>query len=212
MDIIGSRYLPTPFKTILVSAIAIAGAAFGAEPSAEKAGFPERCLGFYGPGVPLNCFEHVASDQSQNSSASELAGGWRFVRTRHPQGGPDAISIMHTADTSKSDLDLAGLMIRCSDNGAEILVVLIRSFPLRARPKVVFGKPGNETRFETSVVAPGTAILLPKDAATLVNGPWRSLTELFVQVDDEQGSTRGVVALTDLKPAVDVLMTNCLAR
>jgi hypothetical protein len=119
---------------------------------------------------------------------------------------------MHTADISKSDLDLAGLMLRCGDGGAEILVVLIRPFPLRARPKVAFGKPGSETHFETSVVAPGTAILLPQDAATLVNGPWRSLSELFIQVDDEQVSIRGVVALTGLKPAFDELMTNCRVR
>ena len=64
------------------------------------------------------------------SPGSELAGGWHFVRTRNPYGGVDAISIMHTADTSRSDLDLAGLMIRCSERGPEAVIVLIRTFPL----------------------------------------------------------------------------------
>ena len=209
MAVVSSLYHPqAPFTTILVSAIAVASAAFGT----EKAEISKGCRDFYGPELPLSCYQHVASDQSQGSLGTELSGGWRFVQTRHPQGGLDAISIMHTADTSKSDLDLAGLMIRCCDGGTEILVVLIRSFPLRTRPKVVFGQPGSETRFETSVVAPGTVILVPKDAAALVNGPWRSLTELFIQVDDERGSIRGVVTLTGLKSAFDVLTTNCRAR
>ena len=43
------------------------------------------------------------------------------MRTRNPHGGADAVSIMHTADTSKSDLDLAGLMIRCREGGTEIV-------------------------------------------------------------------------------------------
>jgi hypothetical protein len=44
----------------------------------------------------------------------ESMGGWHLVRTRNPYGGADAISIMRTADASRSDLDLAGLMIRCA--------------------------------------------------------------------------------------------------
>jgi hypothetical protein len=188
MKMTASRHLPPFLVAIFVLAIAAASVVNGASPDTSITGGAER---------PAN---------------SELMGGWHFVRTRHPQGGPDAVSIMHTADISKSDLELAGLMLRCGDAGAEILVVLIRPFPLRARPKVAFGKPGSETHVETSVAAPGTAILLPQDASTLVNGPWRSLSELFIQVDDEQVSIRGVVALTGLKPAFDALMTNCRVR
>jgi hypothetical protein len=188
MKMTALRHLFPLLVAIFVLAIAAASAINGASPDTSRA---------YGAEQPPN---------------SELTGGWHLVRTRHPQGGPDAVSIMHTADISKSDLDLAGLMLRCGDGGTEILVVLIRPFPLRARPKVAFGKSGSETHFDTSVVAPGTAILLPQDAATLVNGPWRSLSELFIQVDDEQVSIRGVVALTGLKSAFDMLMTNCRVR
>ena len=137
--------------------------------------------------------------------SSELAGGWHFVRTPNPHGGADAISIMHTADTSRSDLDLAGLMIRCSEGGSEAVIVLIRAFPLRARPHVVLGKPGNETRFEATIAPPGTAILLPGDATTLVNGPWQAQNDLFIRVDDGQTTIRGVVALAGLQAAFKVL-------
>ncbi len=150
----------------------------------------------------------VGPDQDQRAD-SKTTGTWRLVRSPHPQGGPDAVSIMHTADTSKSDLDLVGLMVRCSHGGAEVLMVLIRPFSLRARPRVAVGKPGDETRFEATVVPPGTAVLLPRDATALVNGSWQSLPELFVEIADDQGSIRGVIELAGLKPALDMLMANC---
>jgi hypothetical protein len=119
---------------------------------------------------------------------------------------------MHTADTSRSDLDLAGLMIRCGDGRAEVVIVLIRSFPFRARPHVVFGEPGNETQLEATVAPPGTAIVLPTDAATLVRGSWRTLNDLFIRVDDGQTTIRGVVVLAGLQAAFNELVATCPAR
>jgi hypothetical protein len=148
----------------------------------------------------------------QGSPSSELTGGWHFVRTRNPYGGVDAISIMHTADTSRSDLDLAGLMIRCSKGGTEVAVVLLRPYPLRARPRVVFGTPGNETRFEATVAPPGTAVLVPLDAKSLVDGPWRALNDLSIRVEGGQSTIRGAVALAGLQPAIKKLIASCLAQ
>jgi len=50
-------------------------------------------------------------------------------RSRDPSGGKDAVLIMQTVDIAKSDLDLAGLMLRCGDAGTEVLVVLLRPLP-----------------------------------------------------------------------------------
>ncbi len=154
----------------------------------------------------------VAAASEAPISGSELAGGWRFLRTHNPQGGPDAISIMHTADTSRSDLELAGLMIRCSRGGTEIVLVLLRAFSLRARPHVLFGKPGHETQFEATIAPPGTAILVPGDAATLVSGPWQTQNDLFVRVIDGQTTVAGVVALAGLQSAFKALVTSCRSQ
>jgi hypothetical protein len=148
-------------------------------------------------------------DGAEQPLNSELAGGWHFVRTPNPHGGADAISVMHTADTSRSDLDLAGLMIRCRKGGTEVLIVLLRAFPLRARPHVVFGNPGNEARFEATIAPPGTVVLLPGDATALVNGPWQIEGELFIRVDDGQTTIHGVIALAGLQSAFKVLMASC---
>jgi hypothetical protein len=151
----------------------------------------------------------IKAASGERPVSSELTGGWHFLRTPNPNGGTDAISIMHTADISRSDLDLAGLMIRCSENGTSAFIILIRAFPFRARPHVLFGKPGNETQLEATVAPPGTAILLPGDATSFVNETWQAQDELFVRVDNGQTTIRGVVALTGVKSAFRVLVASC---
>ena len=145
------------------------------------------------------------------ADSSELAGGWHFVRTRNPRGGADAVSVMRTADTSRSDVDLVGLMIRCREAGTEIVIVVLRSFPLRAQPSVVFGEPGRETRFKATIAAPGTAILLPGDASAIVRGSWDNLNDLFIRVEDGQSTICGVIHVDGLQGAFKALAANCPA-
>jgi len=178
-----SRYFVPLFVAIFVLAIVVASPVNAANQDPNRLGGAER--------------------------PPELAGGWHYVRTPNPHGGADAISIMHTADTSRSDLDLAGLMIRCREGGTEVVIALLRTLPLRARPQVVFGKPGNEASFEATVAPPFTAVLLPGDAATLVNGPWQAQDDLFIRVDEGSTTIRGVVALAGLQTAFRVLVSSC---
>jgi len=154
----------------------------------------------------------AAAESGAPVSGSDLSGGWHYVRTPNPQGGPAAVSIMHTADTSKSDLEFAGLTIRCGDGGTQILIILLRAFPLRARPHVIFGRAGHETQFEGTIAPPGTAILVPGNAANLVEGLWQTQADLFVRVTDGPTSVSGVVALTGLQPAFKALVANCASQ
>ena len=140
---------------------------------------------------------------------SELMGGWHLVRTPNPNGGADAVSIMHTVDPSKSDLDIAGLMIRCHDGGTQVVIVLLRDFPVRAKPRVVLGKPGNEIQFEATVTSPGTAILLPGDAKELVNNSWHAENDLLLQIDSGHIRIHGVIPLTGLRAAYNLLAATC---
>jgi hypothetical protein len=140
---------------------------------------------------------------------SQLPSEWRLVRTPNPRGGPDAVSIMRTADLSKSDAELAGLMLRCAPSGVEILIILIAPLSPRARPQVITGSVGNETRFDATVVPPGAAILLPSDASALLNGPWQSLPEISVSVRYDQTSIQGTVPLSGLSAALGALRANC---
>jgi hypothetical protein len=164
------------------------------------------------PAFAVNGATPSSAGVAERPQVSELAGGWHLVRTPNPHGGADAISIMHPADTSRSDLDLVGLMIHCNATSAEVVIVVLPALPFRTRPHVTFGKPGNETQFEAKVAPPGTAVLLPSDAANLVSGPWHGLEDLFVRVDDGKSTIRGVVKLAGLEAAFKALQASCAAR
>jgi hypothetical protein len=152
------------------------------------------------------------SKSPEGFAAKEGAGlpdGWRLVRTPNPYGGAAAISIMRTAEMARSDPGLAGLTVRCSEHGAEVLIVLLRAFTPQARPQVVLSADGTVTRVQATVASPGAALLLPQEAAALVNGPWRSAKELSIKVEDPEGVTGGVVSLAGLGQAYRVLIANC---
>ena len=104
-------------------------------------------------------------------------GAWRLVRTPNPSGGRDVVSIMETADISKSDLDLAGgsrplAVVRAVWKSS---LVLVRPLPPRADPKVTVSAGGRTADFTATIVPPGVAVLLPKEATTLRPGCGRRL-------------------------------------
>src|SRR5262245_15718687 len=73
-----------------------------------------------------NTGEEAGPNAAQSAISTATSGGtWRLVRTPDPRGGPDAVSIMQTADAARSDMDLVGLTLRCSDTGFDILVVFL---------------------------------------------------------------------------------------
>jgi hypothetical protein len=156
------------------------------------------------PSLGLLNSETVAAQPSGDS-----AGAWRLVRTPNPRGGPDAVSVMHTADPSRSDLDFAGLMIRCSQEGSELAIVLLNPFPLQARPHVTFGKPGRETQLQATIGAPGTTVVLKGDPKSILGEAWSAEGDLSVRVTDGPKSISGVVPLGGIQPAFAQLKANC---
>ena len=137
--------------------------------------------------------------------------GWRLLQTPNPQGGPDAISISHTADALRSDFDLAGLMLRCSNDGTEVLIVVVTLFPPLARPSVTIRADGKEWKFDARVVPPGAELLLPKEAEHLLAGAWQSAHELVIKVSSQDQSFGGVIPIDGLESALGTLAAKCPA-
>jgi hypothetical protein len=136
-------------------------------------------------------------------------GNWKLLRAANPRGGPDAISMSHTADAARSDLGLAGMMLKCGGHGAEIVVVALTPFPPRARPEVAIAALGKEWRFGASIVPPGAELLLPPDAAQLAAGPWQLAHELSVRINSDEQSFGGVIPIDGLGGALTTLLANC---
>jgi hypothetical protein len=183
--------------------------------NADPAKMLEACRAIADSAARLRCFENATSNlapKQQPPGSGTSMEAWRLVRTPNPAGGAEVVSIMHTADLLRSDPDLAGLIIRCAEQGQEVLLALITPLPPRARPQVVLGDPNRGTRMEAKVIPPGASILLPGDAATLSSGPWQALGELAVEVRDEGTTVRGIIPLRGLDAALQTLRANCPAR
>jgi hypothetical protein len=175
---------------------------------------PEKCPSIKDFASRMYCHERFGLKVAQ---AGAPGGGsaddaWRLVRTPGPTGGRDAVSITRTADVSKSDLEFAGLMLRCGERSVEILIVVVRAFPPRAHRKVKLAAGSSTAELTASVVPPDVLLLLPSDATALATGAWQTATELSVTVEDEQGAIRGVIPLVGFGHALALLRSACPAQ
>jgi hypothetical protein len=200
--------------TVAAGAVEV-GSAF-AQLSGSTTDF-EHCRAIADDAARLRCFESATAKPRTNSATRTLgpeAGTWRLVRTPNPSGGQDAVSIMQTADTTRSDFNLAGLALRCQDGGVEVLIVLVGALSLRAHPKVAVSAGGESMDFTATVVPPGASLLLPKTATELASGLWTATSEMTVQIETGQtdsapGPIRGVVPLKGLGSALPSLLAIC---
>jgi hypothetical protein len=190
---------------LLIAAIAGTSPSNAADSGAE--GGLEHCRTIPDDAARLRCFEAATSSPAKKAPATP--DGWKLVRTPRPQGGGEAVSMIHTADLMRSDPDFAGLTLRCGDNGIEVWLVLISPFPPRSRPEVTVRSTNGDLRFVATVVPPGAALRLPDDALALANGPWQSLAEIPIKVENGTTSIRGVVPLGGLDAALKTLRANC---
>jgi hypothetical protein len=192
-----ARLKPKMHNLGLVLSVVLATGVFATKASPSRAADPNS--------------ENVPSSAGQTFT-SELADGWRLLRTHHPKGGGDAISITHPADTSRSDLDLVGLMIRCTEKTPEVLVVVLPTLRAGTRPHVTLESSGDTTEFVASIASPGTLVLLPDSATTLVSGQWQTMQDLFVRVDNDKSAIHGAIKLTGLPAAFKQLQSTCAAH
>ena len=144
-----------------------------------------------------------------DANRSALPAGWHLIRTKNPNGGPDAISVSHTADIIRSDLDFAGVMLRCGEKDIEVIVVTVTPFSPRAKPEVTVRVNAQEWRFGAQVIPPGAELQLPVEAIRLASGPWRSARELTVQVVSREQSFAGVVRIEGIGDALAALRVYC---
>ena len=183
----------------------------------------QRCRTITDAAARLRCFEEATAKPSNPAAPNPGPkpgpdiGTWRLVRTPNPASGADTVSIMRTADIVKSDIDLAGLMLRCAQNNFDVIVVVVRPLPPRTHPKVTLGAGGSRVDFTATVVPPGAEVLLPADASALTSGPWQTAPELSVQIaaidsGEPSAPVQGIIPLAGLGNAIQLLLSNCTPR
>ena len=138
------------------------------------------------------------------------AAGWHLLRTANPAGGDDAVSMTRGAEMS-SNMDLAGLMLRCHGGGAEVVLVVVTPFSRHAQPAVTLEVDGKQWHFEASIIPPGAQLLLPPAAAALAAGAWQSSNQLTVRISWHERSIAGAIPIDGLRGAIATLIANCPA-
>ena len=98
-----------------------------AKAAAMTAGKAPRARSLFRLCVALSVIGPVSEGFS--AVADEPQSAWRLIRTSDPRGGPEAVAMTHVADASKSDMSLAGLMLRCSMNTRDVEVAVVTTVP-----------------------------------------------------------------------------------
>lgn len=146
---------------------------------------------------------------SRAGESPTLSNGWRFVRSADPSRGPDALAVDHTADITRSDLDFAGLMLRCGSHSPEVAIIALTPFPPKAKPSVSIAANGEHWEFVAQVMPPGAELLLPQESTALAFGPWQRARELSVTVTSPEQSFAGIVQIDGLSEALAMLAASC---
>jgi hypothetical protein len=171
----------------------------------------QECGGKIDPSDLRRCEEAFARKVAAGSRTSQLPEGWRLVKTPDPRGGPDAVSVLHAADTAKSDPSFAGLTFRCGRIGIETLLILLEPMIRGSRYGVRAKSGPAETQFEAKALQGGEVLLLPPNATALAGGSWQAAPELSVDIASPS-PIHGSVPLTGLSDALSALSQNCPAR
>lgn len=148
---------------------------------------------------------------AQNGAALGIratATTWHLLSTSGPDG--PIYSIMHTADPLRSDPDFAGMLVRCSSKlGLQAGFVLVVPLPPRAKPHVtVSASNAGSSKFDGSVLSPGTIVLITTGAEPLAQALMRSSDEVSVAIEGDR-TFRGVVPLDDFGAALASLRAHC---
>jgi hypothetical protein len=206
MKRVRQQLIPLIRVILAAGAIHLAGATLAFTQERDSLQDFERCQAIPSDQARLDCLKKLLPNDAPADSAVAI---WRLIRTPRPNGGPDAVAIMRTADTTQSDPDL-GLMIRCQEKaGLEVVLALLRPFPPRSKKEVVVTLGSTESILHAETSAPGTALVLPIDATIFTTGPWRELKQLSVTIRDPGSDVRGVIPLDGIVPALAKLSASC---
>lgn len=197
-----------PFTLILVLMVAFPGLA---HPEAVRSPL-QNCVPGASPEQRQRCDDAVSQQLSASSQSTPLDEGWRLVRTRDPGGGSDTVSIMRAADTAKSDVNLAGLSLRCAPAGTEVVLIVLEPQPRASHPKISLTAGANRAEFEASVAQSAQALLLPQAASVLAAGTWQTAPELAIEIATKSNPIRGIVPLKGMASAMSALRASCPIR
>lgn len=134
--------------------------------------------------------------------------GWRLTRSNLPGGGTTA-SILRTADPGSSDVDVAGLMFRCAENGTDALFIVLSPFGPTAKPTIAVDLGGLRFETEATVLPSGAGLLVPRDMLSFFAAPEKMMADLSFVITEGGRRFSGRIAKLYAAPALARLQTEC---
>ena len=172
----------------------------------------QNCVPGVTPEARKRCDEAVANQLKATSQTSILDGGWRLVKTRDFNSGLETVSVMRTVDMSRSAPNFAGVSLRCSPTGIQVVLIVLSALPRTSQPTVTVTAGPDRSEFQASVIQRGDALLLPDAASKLAVGSWQKASELAIEINGESNSMRGIVPIGELSAAVRSLSAYCSVK
>jgi hypothetical protein len=207
------RYRAVWISAIYLSVLPALRVTFHGSVHAESARHGmQNCVPGTGPAERQRCDEAVSDQLKASSQTTVLDGGWRLVKTRDPGGAGETVSAMRTVDTARSDINLAGLSLRCIPGGIQVVLIVLSSLPRASQPRVTLTAGANRNEFEASVTQGGGALLLPQAATSLAIGDWQNAAELSIEIATNSNPIRGIVPIAGLASALRSLIPNCAGK
>jgi hypothetical protein len=160
---------------------------------------------------PAATFPETAAQAIQLAAPSPLAGGWLFARA--PIAGSDrtSVALIHAVDPLRSDIGIAGLMLRCGEHGFDTILVVVTPYPPSATPQVTIATGKGSRTFPASVLPTGAALALPAAASDLAWTAWRNEAELSISIVDHDSTVNGVIPIAGLDAGLRTLSAICPA-
>lgn len=172
----------------------------------------QNCVPGAGAGQVESCDEEASRLANARTQTTMLGDGWRLAKTRDASSSAEIVSIMRVADISKSDVNLAGLSLRCGQDGLQAILILLEPLPRSSHPFVIVKTDTKRSEFEATVTQGGEALLLPGLASTLAKGAWQTAPELSIEIAARPSPIRGTVPIRGLAAALNSLPQNCLTK
>lgn len=172
----------------------------------------QNCVPGSGAGQIESCDEEASRLANARTQTTMLGDGWRLAKTRDASSNAEIVSIMHVVDISKSDVSLAGLSLRCGQDGLQAVLILLGPLPRSSHPTAVVKTDSKRSEYEATVIQGGEALLLPGLASTLASGAWQAATELSIEIAARPNPIQGVVPIRGLAAALRSLPQTCLTK
>ena len=99
---------------------------------------------------PAATFPETAAPRAQLAAPSALVGGWLLARAPIQGSDRSSVALIHAVDPLRSDVGVAGLMLRCSEAGFDTILVVVAPYPPSAAPQVTIATGTGRRTFSAS--------------------------------------------------------------